>query len=223
MVRWSNLAATGWSRWGRGAAILILLFLVVCSRLSRRSEPEVGEEDRFQVVKVVDGDTFVLAGGDRLRLRSIDAPEKGYPLYEEATRFLSDMVLGKVVRLEFSGERRDKYGRLLGHVFVDSVFVGEEILRSGLGYLFLFSRTDPGSPRTESLLAAQREAMKARCGLWAIAREPEDYYVARVNSFRLHRPACRSVKRLSDAQSRIFETREEALSLGLSPCRNCQP
>lgn len=95
-----------------------------------------------RVVKVTDGDTVtVLVEGnrqERVRLLDIDAPEKGQAYGEKARSFLAEMVAGKTVRVEFKG--RDRYGRVLGTVFVDGKNVNEEMIRAGLAWNYHYSR-----------------------------------------------------------------------------------
>ncbi|MBU0982668.1 MAG: thermonuclease family protein, partial [candidate division Zixibacteria bacterium] len=179
--------------------------------------------DRFVVVKVIDGDTVELQGGDRLRLLSIDTPEHGEPLYTEATALLSRVALNQQVRIEFAEQRRDKYGRLLGYLFIDTLFVNRMMLDSGLAYLYLMKAAELNRELTAPMLAAQRTAMTRRVGLWNLTREPEDYYLARKGSLRLHRPECNSVRDLPPDRVIRYLTREEGLAEGLSPCRNCKP
>ena len=64
------------------------------------------------VVRVIDGDTVVLAGGERVRLIGVDAPEVGEPGAEEATLFVRERVEGRTVWLEPDGNDRDRFGRL---------------------------------------------------------------------------------------------------------------
>jgi len=95
-----------------------------------------------KVVRVIDGDTVVLltAGNkqERIRLNDIDAPEKGQP-YSEASRiFLSDMIAGKTVRVEYKG--RDRYRRILGTIFIGGKNVNEEMVRAGLAWKYQNSR-----------------------------------------------------------------------------------
>ena len=211
----------------RGVFKWIIMPLLVVFLVSFRLVEEIGFDrhpaDRFKVAAINDGDSMELLGGDRLRLLSVDTPEKGDLLYDRACRFLSELSLGKQGRIEFAGRRRDKYGRLLGYLYIDSIFVNQAIIEEGLGYLYLFSDTEPDRPETARLLAAQRRAMKNKVGLWAIERTPEDYYLAGQNSFRFHRPGCPLVGDYRPDRHRMFKTREEALYEGLSPCRKCQP
>lgn len=197
--------------------------LILVFRLVEDIGPDQKPSDRFIVARVIDGDTFELQGGDRVRLLSIDTPEKEDPFYDEAKDYLSTATLGQPVRIEYANQRRDKYGRLLGYVYVDSLFVNRAILENGLGYLYLFKDTDLGRPETEQLLNAQRQAIKTGVGLWSIKRQPEEHYIAGQNSFRFHRPGCPSTSRMKPGTFRRFATREEAAYEGLSPCRNCAP
>jgi len=201
------------------ALALVLVGVRMVTNIGR----EPSEGDRWRVIKVIDGDTMLLSGGDELRLASIDTPEEGELYYDEAKGYLSELALGKTIRVEFPSQRRDKYGRLLGYVFVDTVMAGEAILNRGLGYLLLFHASDLDRPEVQRLLAAQRRAMEARVGLFSVEHTPEEYYVSRYGRFRFHRPTCREIKNLDPTRNRLWETREDALYEGLSPCRRCKP
>ena len=100
------------------------------------------------VVRVHDGDTVTLRSDERdfdfpLRLASIDAPELGTGVSgEEARDFLAGQVLGERVFVKLSKERVEKWGRLLGDVFVGGVNVGESMVQ--LGFAFPFARRREG-------------------------------------------------------------------------------
>ena len=51
---------------------------------------------------------------------------------------LKQYTLNKLIELKYTDKRRDKYGRLLAYVYVDSIFINKMILENGLGYLYLF-------------------------------------------------------------------------------------
>ena len=72
---------------------------------------------RDVVVRVSDGDTFTFSDGRRIRLLGVNAPELGKCLGEEAKQRLSQLVLGKHVRLK--DVSHDDYGRILASVIVD--------------------------------------------------------------------------------------------------------
>lgn len=204
--------------------ISALAALVVSYRLVERVGPEKKPGERFTVKRVLDGDTVELTGGDRLRLLSIDTPERGEKLHDEAMYLLADLAQGKPGRIEFAQSRRDRYGRLLGYLYVDdTLLVNQTMLDSGFAYVYLFEDSDLKRPEVKRMLDAQRSAMARHAGLWSIQRTPEPYYVASERSFRLHRPSCDAVKKLRPGHYRKFATREEGLAEGLSPCRNCKP
>ena len=122
------------------------------------------------VLRIVDGDTVHVRYKGRkesVRLLRIDTPERGQPGYEEATEALRLFVGGRKVRLEFedpSQEVRDKYGRLLGYIFVDDVNVNVEIVR--LGWSTFWMKFGRGRYAAE-FERAEQEARSASVGMWA--------------------------------------------------------
>lgn len=103
------------------------------------------EDDQalFKVIKIVDGDTIdVLTDAKetiRLRFNGIDAPERGQPFGNNATKFVSDTVGGKMVRLVV--HEKDKYGRTIADVYLPvddplvelpDLFLNRELVRCGL-------------------------------------------------------------------------------------------
>ncbi len=205
--------------------ITLILFIIalIVFRFVEDIDNDIPLRDRFKVTKVIDGDTIELKGGDRVRLLSIDTPEKGELFYQEAKDLLKKYTLQKQVELSYAEKRRDRYGRLLAYVYVDSVFLNKIILENGLGYLYLFKDTESKRKKTQELLIAQQSAIDASIGIWSLPYSAEAYYINKTGSFRLHRPGCNSVKKLIPGKYRKFESRIDALKTGLSPCRNCKP
>jgi micrococcal nuclease len=99
---------------------------------------------KFKYVKVIDvydGDTITIIGrvdGSyyqfKCRLRGIDTPEirtrdlKEKELGFAAKRELSDIILGKLVRLRNIGF--EKYGRLLADVYLDGMHINQHMIDS---------------------------------------------------------------------------------------------
>jgi len=202
--------------------VLVLLFLVLV-----RFVTEIGVDQssdiRFMVVKVIDGDTVVLKGGDKLRLLSIDTPEKDEPFYDKAKLFVSRVALNQIAEIKYADTRRDKYGRLLGYLYIDTLNVNQALLDSGYANIYLFKDNELNNMSTSQLLEAQKRAIKNKLGIWSLKKNKEEFYLRSPGSFRLHRPGCRSLDMEHIDRYQRFDDRLEAFQQGLSPCRNCQP
>jgi micrococcal nuclease len=98
----------------------ILVTLILCFLPEVQSSCS-GEIDETTVVSlVIDGDTFDVTSGDRIRLADIDAPEHYEEGYSESKNFLSELVHGKTVYLDIDDiSRTDPYDRLVCVVYVD--------------------------------------------------------------------------------------------------------
>ena len=141
-----------------------LLLGVVLSGCSTDSNPGI-QNSTDTVVRVVDGDTFVISSGEKVRLIGVNTPEVGELYYDEATAFLSDMVLGEEVLLEGDTSNRDKYGRLLRYVWIDDVFVNEQLVWEG----FAEEKAYEPDTRYQPLFESAEEYAKANnLGVWGI-------------------------------------------------------
>jgi micrococcal nuclease len=107
------------------ASVLILPSLLFNLYLLKKKGSDLG----IPVIGVIDGDTLVLEGKVRLRLRHLDAPELEYCGGEEAKKELEKLVTGKSVIIE--EKILDTQGRAMALVYVDDVLVNEEMLHSG--------------------------------------------------------------------------------------------
>lgn len=203
----------------------LLALLAGCAR-----DP-VGPPREAQVIRVIDGDTAVLAGGARVRFLGIDAPEMekdGQPaefMAHQSKAYVAQLILGKTVRLEYDQERYDRYGRLLAYLFLpDGTNVNIAVVRQGLARVYFHP---PNALHQETLLAAQQEAITAGRGLWQKLSQKQEaaetYYLGNKNSLRLHRPNCPLAARMKPANRVRFTSLKEAYSQGYSPCRSCKP
>jgi lipopolysaccharide export system permease protein len=70
-----------------------------------------------------------------------------------------------------------------------------------------------------------RAGMRKRFGQRSAQRIPgaSTGFVGNIRQERFHRPDCRCLERMAQDNRRMFQTREEALSAGYSPCKVCQP
>lgn len=115
-----------------------------------------------KVVGIADGDTLTLLVDRRqvkVRLAEIDAPEQGQLYGTKAREALSALAFGNSAAvLEVD---RDRYGRIVGQVYVGGVDVNAKLVRQGYAWVY---RKYAKRPRLYEL---EREAREARRGLWA--------------------------------------------------------
>jgi micrococcal nuclease len=180
------------------------------------------------VVQVLDGDTLVLAGGIKVRVLGIDAPEMardGQPadfLAHQAKATLADLTLNRQIGLEYDRLRYDRYGRLLAYVFLpDHTLVNAELVRRGLARIYSHA---PNARYRKTLLAAQGEAILAQRGIWLkLLKQDEPYYLGNRRTLRLHRPNCPLAARMARGNRVRFTSLKDAYLQGYSPCRRCKP
>ena len=131
-------------------------------------------EIRGRVVRIADGDTitilsaagragsmnppFPYATQHKIRLNGIDAPESHQAFGQKSKQYLSSLVFGKDVRVKYKS--RDKYGRILGTIYVDGLDINLEMLRAGLAWHYKRFDANP------EYAAAEASAHAARLGLW---------------------------------------------------------
>ena len=118
-----------------------------------------------KVVKVADGDTVTVLRGKqqvRVRLASIDAPEKKQPFGTRSQQHLSALVFGKSIRVVEQGQ--DRYGRTIGVLRLDGADINRAMVAAGLAWAYTDYLNDRQMPEYE------RQARQARRGLWADAR-----------------------------------------------------
>lgn len=124
-----------------------------------------------KVVGVADGDTItVLVDGNReakIRFAEIDAPEKGQPWGARSKQTLSGLVFGRDVRVQQMDV--DRWGRIVGRVFVDDQDVNREMVVVGAAWVYRRYLTDT------SLIEVEARAKRERVGLWSM---PEAQTVA---------------------------------------------
>jgi len=129
---------------------------------------QIANGRRVLVERVIDGDTVQLSDGSRVRLAGIDAPESKYPgkavqcLAPEASRYLKELVEKREVQLIVDSQRRDKYGRILGHIEIGSHYANGELVERGLAIVYRSRRSD----RDDQLKSAESRAKRKAVGVW---------------------------------------------------------
>jgi endonuclease YncB( thermonuclease family) len=128
------------------------------------------------VTRVADGDSLVVSLADgrpsEVRLHGIDAPELDQAFGREAREHLRRLTLGERVELQLHGV--DPYGRHLAvaHLAVatrDEGDLGLLQIRAGQAWHNVRYAAEQPASRRELYAAAEREARRARAGLWSAA------------------------------------------------------
>lgn len=127
------------------------------------------EDGDVLVVRVIDGDTIEIEGGQKIRYIGIDTPETVDPRKPvqcfgvEASNRNKQLAEGKRVRLEKDVSETDKYGRLLRYVYIDGTFVNLLLVKEG----FAHSSTYPPDVKYQNqFVEAERIAREQKKGLW---------------------------------------------------------
>lgn len=130
---------------------------------------------------IYDGDTLEIEPHGKVRLIGIDTPEKhnssrdnyllskGVPAsrqretYHAAKNFNIEQVKGKKVLLEYDGQQKDRYGRLLAYVRLpDGRLLNRLLLENGLAVVY--RKFD--FQHKNDFLKAEETAKTNRVGLW---------------------------------------------------------
>jgi len=190
-----------------------------------------------KVVSVADGDTITVLQDrtqHRIRLYGIDCPESHQDFGNKATQLASELVFGKQVRVD--KKDMDRYGRVVGVVYVNGLCVNEELVRKGMAWVYRRYCTDAVC---NDWLKLEQKARGSSIGLWSHPDpiEPWDFrrgkrgpvkdntdvsvYHGNTRSMVFHQPACKHFN--CKNCTAIFATREEAINAGYRPCGGCGP
>ncbi len=127
--------------------------------------PAGGTESVF-FVRAIDGQIFVSSEGSEIRLAGVLAAGAGGETLSDAQGIAARTRLAEALQtgpLNLAEVGRDRYGRILGHVFARDAPVARTLLRAGA----LRVAPDPQSgPCVSMFLEAEGEARSARAGHW---------------------------------------------------------
>jgi len=182
----------------------------------------------IKVLGVLDGDTLVLEGKTRVRLRSVDAPEIDFCGGKEAKELLEKLVNTKTVLVKET--ILDTKGRPMALIYVDKKLVNEEILKQGWGRF----HSDDTSAR-EVLKSAYDTAKEKSLGIFSSqCRQTEnpdnpkcnikgniDKNSDRVNYYYPGCPQYEFTIVEKDLGEDWFCTEKEAQKAGFTKAKNC--
>ncbi|MDP8042508.1 thermonuclease family protein [Pasteurella atlantica] len=148
------------------SAIFISLFFS-CNSISIAGHNFINpNNDNFycKVVAVLDGDTIdcLISGNKKIRVRlaSIDAPEKNQNFGRVAKKKLSNYVFNK--KIIVSIENKDKYGRYIGELFLNKNSYSINFLMIQNGFAWSYDRY----VKDRAYILENREAKHLKKGLW---------------------------------------------------------
>lgn len=125
------------------------------------------QNQKLIVIGVTDGDTLKLSTGKTFRLYGVNAPEYKEPYYKEAIAFTKNLVLNKEISYEQEEKyKEDRFGRILGYVFVEGKHLNLELVRNGLAKVVLYEKRAKLKYQDE-LLIAEKEAKEKKLGVWS--------------------------------------------------------
>ncbi len=116
--------------------VLIMISIIIILGFFVFFQPEENEtavvtQETTTITDIIDGDTVVIQGGDRVRLLGIDADEKDENCYQEAKEQLKQLILNKEVSLEKDQTDKDQYGRLLRWIFLYDQNINLKMVEDG--------------------------------------------------------------------------------------------
>ena len=150
---------------------------LVALGLLLQAGPIVADTIAGRVSAIGDGATLILVdrarGQHKIRLAAIDAPESRQAFGKESKQHLSDLVLGKEVKVEW--RRRDRYGRIVGKVLLQTppcatcpktIDAGLAQLEAGLAWWDRETRREQSLADQGYYEYAEFDAKARRIGLW---------------------------------------------------------
>ena len=154
------------------------IFLIIIALFNATYLNPADKKDKYiyyTVKKVVDGDTFWIYDGSqkglKIRLIGVDAPESKNSRTKEmayfgreASDYLTSLIAGRKVRLEYDVGQFDKYGRTLAYVYLENgTFINATLVKNGYATVMTIP---PNVKYADTFLKLERKARKQKKGLW---------------------------------------------------------
>ena len=91
-----------------------------------------------KVIRIIDGDTFEIENGDKVRMIGIDAPELKDNAGLESKNHLKLLIENKYVSLieDKKNKNKDFFGRLLRYVYIDNTDVNLKMIEDGYANVY---------------------------------------------------------------------------------------
>jgi micrococcal nuclease len=162
---------------------LLIIAVVLFSLLTANS----CAQQKTTVTRIIDGDTLKVSykgQTENIRLIGIDTPESRInkktkkdakrsgqdiktiiAMGNSATEYVEGLVkAGDIVSIEFDVQERDRYGRLLGYVYLSNgKMLNEEIVKAGYANVMTIP---PNVKYKDKFLRSYKHAREMKVGLW---------------------------------------------------------
>lgn len=163
----------------KAGIILVLGIIIILVRNYEQKQHITTAQDsrtNAQLVRVVDGDTIVVnINGDeeKVRIIGINTPESVKPnspvecFGKEASIHITELLNrpgGLIIEPDPTQNTRDRNGRLLAHIFVGDINIGQQMIADGYAYEYTYRI--PYIYESE-YRTAESEARNNNRGLWS--------------------------------------------------------
>ncbi len=150
----------------KSALVILSIWMLSQSSLNSMSGTVVAVQSGDSFSLNVDGELF------RIRLADVDCPEVKQSMYRQAMQFTRDLILGKLIRVNY--EMIDRFGTVVAYVVLpDGRILNEVLLKEGWAWHYRV-RVD----HKIELEQLEYEAWSARLGIW-VDPEPVPPWVYR--------------------------------------------
>lgn len=152
--------------------ILVLIFPIVVSARTIK---------KIELVKCIDGDTAIFKIGnekEKVRFLAINTPEyneekKEYYGKEASEYTCKKLTNAKKIEIEYDkkSDKRDRYGRVLGWIFVDDTLLQESLVKNGYAEIkYVYDNYS----YVEILEKREKQAKKKELGIWSGNKEKKE-------------------------------------------------
>lgn len=118
-----------------------------------------------KVTRVIDGDTFEIETGEKVRLIGINAPEISDIFGVESKEYLIQLIEGKEVELldDNLSNKTDRYNRLLKYVILNGEDINNKLIINGYAFAYLKYNFEKSELYKESQISASKNGL----GMWS--------------------------------------------------------
>jgi len=117
-----------------------------------------------KVTRVIDGDTFEIESGEKVRLIGINAPEISDLYGQEAKQYLTELIENKTVDMQIDNISNDRghFHRLLRYIILDGVDLNKQMVSDGYAFAYLKYHFI----KSREYEYAQSQARETNKGIW---------------------------------------------------------